>query len=90
MLAARLEKHQEEVTALESAIRTKDKIIAELKPVVIEYNENMKGRKVLRKQLAAKQRETKVLVEFFTGTTIFDERFPLFATEKTETTDLQH
>ncbi len=72
-------KRQEEIDALTSGISSLDKKLAAQKPVVTEYNENMKKRKDLRKQLAAKQREAKIVAEWLKGTTIIDERFPLFA-----------
>lgn len=84
VLEERLEKHQNEIKELESAIARLDGKIHDLKPTVVEYNEKMRERKDLRKQLGAKQRETKVLAEFFTGTTIIDERFPLFAVHSEE------
>lgn len=82
------QKRQEEVTALTTAISAYEKRINALKPNVTEYNELMKSRKSLRKELAAKQREAKIVAEWFKGTTIIDERFPLFAQQhETEPTE---
>lgn len=72
-------KRQEEIDVIKSAISKLEKDVAALKPCVTEYNEKMRSRKDLRKQLASKQREAKIVAEWFKGTTIIDERFPLFA-----------
>jgi len=83
-------KRQEEIDALTKAINAQDKKLSSLKPAVTEYNELMKARKIHRKELAAKQREAKIVADWFKGTTIIDERFPLFAqTKETESTQLQ-
>ena len=79
-----LQKRQEEMNALSTAISAYDKRINVLKPSVVEYNELQKSRKEFRKQLAVKQREAKIVAEWFKGTTIIDERFPLFANVKEE------
>jgi predicted RNase H-like nuclease (RuvC/YqgF family) len=78
------QKRQEEIDALSAAISNHEKVINALKPHVLEYNDRMKTRKELRKQLAAKQREAKIVQEWFKGTTIIDERFPLFANTENE------
>lgn len=81
-------KRQEEIDVIKSAISKLEKDVAALKPHVTEYNEKMRSRKDLRKQLASKQREAKIVAEWFKGTTIIDERFPLFATpQETESTE---
>lgn len=81
-------KRQEEIDALKNAIAKLDKGVSELKPYVTNYNEQMRERKDLRKTLAAKQREAKIVAEWFKGTTVIDERFPLFAQPKeTESTE---
>lgn len=84
-------KRQEEIDALQSSIARKEKRLNELKPIVQEYNLAMQERKILRKTLAGLQREAKIVAQWLKGTTIIDERFPLFAsakehTESTETT----
>lgn len=76
------EKHQEEMNTLSAAISSIDKRCDALKPSVTEYNEKMRHRKDLRKQLAAKQREAKIVQQWFEGTTLIDKRFPLFADTK--------
>lgn len=78
------QKRQEEIDALTTTISNLDKVTSALKPYVADYNDKMRKRKELRKQLAAKQREAKIVQEWFKGTTIIDERFPLFA-QKQET-----
>ena len=82
------QKRQEEIDALKSALSKMDKEVADLKPHVTDYNEKMRYRKETRKMLAAKQREAKIVAEWFKGTTIIDERFPLFAqNQETELTE---
>ncbi len=84
-------KRQEEIDALSKAIASQDKKLAALKPAVAEYNEIMKARKIHRKELAAKQREARIVADWFKGTTIIDERFPLFAQkQETESTESIH
>lgn len=80
-------KRQEEIDALRAAIAKLDKGVNELKPYVTDYNQMMRERKDARKMLASKQREAKIVADWFKGTTIIDERFPLFAQKKeTEST----
>lgn len=78
-LAARLQKHQEELSTLDAAIKSYDSTIHALKPHVVEYNETLRKRKELRREHAAKQKTLKILADFLNGTTLFDSRFPLFA-----------
>ena len=76
------QKKQNEINEIGSALKNFDKKITALKPSVEEYNKLAKERKDLRRILAAKLKEGKIIAEFFKGTTIFDERFPLFASQE--------
>ncbi|KAB2967537.1 hypothetical protein [Zoogloea sp.] len=78
-------RRQEEIDALSSAIAAHDKKVSQLKPAVTEYNDALRSRKELRKQLAARQREAQIVAAWFKGTTIIDERFPLFAHQNQST-----
>ncbi len=73
------EKKQSELSELQKAIALIEKQCSALKSTVHEYNELMQERKKLRKSAAQMQKEMKIVASFFEGTTIFDERFPLFS-----------
>jgi len=77
---------QNEINEIISALKNFDKKITSLRPSVEDYNKLMRERKDIRRVLATKQKEVKIIAEFFKGTTIFDERFPLFAVQ----TDKDH
>jgi predicted RNase H-like nuclease (RuvC/YqgF family) len=78
VLGDRLEKHSEEIKTLEAAIHRYDHEANELRPGVVRYNEILRDRKELRRELAGKHKQLKVMAEFLQGTTLFDARFPLF------------
>jgi predicted RNase H-like nuclease (RuvC/YqgF family) len=83
-LSQRLEKHSEEITTLQAAIHKYDKQAADLKPSVQQYNEVLRDRKELRRELAMKQKQIAVIAEFLQGTSLIDTRFPLFSQPQSE------
>jgi hypothetical protein len=78
VLSQRLDKHSEETKTLEAAIHKYDLEAAALRAGVVQYNEILRDRKELRRELAGKYKQLKVMSEFLQGTTLFDARFPLF------------
>ncbi|MBP8975082.1 MAG: hypothetical protein KBG83_00035 [Bacteroidetes bacterium] len=74
----RLRKQNEEIENLQNVIKAYEHKIHELKPLVVEYNELLRNRKELRRELAVRQKQMKIVKEFLEGTTLFDLRFPLF------------
>lgn len=84
VLADILTNKQSEIDEVKSSILSLEKKADGLKPSVVIYNEFMKQRKELRRLVRAKEKEMTTVSEFFKGTSIFDERFPLFAQKKVE------
>lgn len=78
------QKKQNEINEIGSALKNFDKKINALRPSVEDYNKLSRERKELRRTLSTKQKEARIIAEFFKGTTIFDERFPLFASNPEE------
>jgi hypothetical protein len=51
---------------------------------VQQYNEVLRDRKELRRELAMKQKQIAVIAEFLQGTSLIDTRFPLFSQPQSE------